>query len=121
MNRKGFTLIELIGVIVILALLTLIIVPNVVTYLQKGISDSKEYQEESIILSAKNWASDHKNELPEKGNPLKLQLSVLQEGGYLDNSIKDPETGDVIDPNSKCVVISTENGKKYDYSLQDCG
>ena len=120
MNKKGFTLIELIGVIVILALLTLIIVPNVVSFLQQGITDSKEFQDESIILGAKNWASDHKDELPDAGNTLNLQLSTLQSGGYIENNIKDPETGDKIDMDAVCVVITTENGRKYNYVVQDC-
>ena len=68
MENRGFTLIELIGVIIILALLTLIIVPNVVSNLREGISESKEYQNDSIILGAKNWASDHKDELPLAGD-----------------------------------------------------
>lgn len=120
MNKKGFTLIELIGVIVILALLTLIIVPNVVTYLQQGISNSKEYQNESIVLGAKNWASDHKDELPDAGNSLNLQLSTLQSEGYIEKNIKDPETGEALDANAVCVVITTENGKKYNYAVRDC-
>ncbi len=119
MNRKGFTLIELIGVIVILSLLTLIIVPNVVTYLQQGISDSKEFQSESIVLGAKNWASDHKDELPDDGDTLNLQFSTLQSGGYIEKNIKDPETGDEIDANAMCVVI-TNNGKKYNYEVKEC-
>ncbi len=119
MNKRGFTLIELIGVIVILALLTLIIVPNVVSYLQQGVSDSKEYQNESIILGAKNWASDNKDALPEDGNVINLQLTTLQNSGYIDKNIKDPETGEEIDGNSVCVVIAN-NGKKYTYEVQDC-
>ncbi len=119
MNKRGFTLIELIGVIVILALLTLIIVPNVVSYLQQGVSDSKEYQNESIILGAKNWASDNKDALPEDGNVINLQLTTLQNSGYIDKDIKDPETGEEIDGNSVCVVIAN-NGKKYTYEVQDC-
>ncbi len=119
MNKRGFTLIELIGVIVILALLTLIIVPNVVSYLQQGVSDSKEYQNESIILGAKNWASDNKDALPEDGNVINLQLITLQNSGYIDKNIKDPETGEEIDGNSVCVVIAN-NGKKYTYEVQDC-
>ncbi len=121
MKNRGFTLIELIGVIVILSLLTLIIVPNVVTNLREGISDSKEYQNESVILGAKNWASDHKDELPEAGeDPLQVQLSRLQDEGYSSSDIKDLESGDTIDPNSVCVVISTTNGKRYTYEIKDC-
>ena len=121
MKNRGFTLIELIGVIVILSLLTLIIVPNVVSNLREGISESKEYQNDSIILGAKNWASDHKDELPEAGeDPLQVQLSRLQDEGYSSSDIKDLESGDTIDPNSVCVVISTENGKRYIYKISDC-
>ena len=121
MENRGFTLIELIGVIVILALLTLIIVPNVVSNLREGISESKEYQNDSIILGAKNWASDHKDELPLAGDDdLQVQLSRLQEEGYAQGEVKDLETGDVLDPNSVCVVISTENGKRYIYKINDC-
>lgn len=119
MNRKGFTLVELIGVIVILSLLALIIIPNVVTYLQKGISDSKEYQNESIILGAKNWASDHKDELPGDGEVSPFPIKIFQDSGYIDNDLKDPETGEAIDVNGTCVFI-TNNGKKYSYEVKSC-
>ena len=36
MNKKGFTLIELIMVIVIIAILSLVLVPNIFTFINKN-------------------------------------------------------------------------------------
>lgn len=118
--KNGFTLIELIGVIIVLALLTLIIVPNVVTNLREGISSSKDFQNESIILGAKNWASDNRDKLPLDGQSEKYPISMFQEDGYIEKSLKDPETGEEIDPNSICVFISN-NSKKFTYEVKECG
>ena len=59
MNKKGFTLIELIGVIVLISLMVLIIIPTVDKVIKQGQEVANQQLESNILLAAQNWASDH--------------------------------------------------------------
>ena len=63
MNKKGFTLIETIMVIAILALLMLILVPNVIVLINKNNIKSCHNLEESIINATKMYVTNNKYEL----------------------------------------------------------
>ncbi len=117
-NKKGFTLIEMITVIVILSLLVLIIVPLVSTNLKKGNEKAYQAQINNIIASAKNWGINNKNLLPQDGNTISLTLKYLQDEGYIDKNLKDPRTGDTL---NGCIDIQNKNGKQH-YTFNDkCG
>ena len=113
--RKGFTLIELMGVIIILSLLILIAVPVVDKYIKKTKSEAATAQEDSLIMAAKNWASDYKEDMPDvNGQNIRVSIDTLVELGYLDYDINVYSVevdGHMID----AVKITNENGKyKYD-------
>lgn len=114
-NKKGFTLIEMITVIVILSLLVLIIVPLVSTNLKKGNEKAYQAQINNIIASAKNWGINNKNLLPQDGNIISLTLKYLQDEGYIDKNLKDPRTGDTL---NGCIDIQNKNGKQH-YTFND--
>ena len=122
MNKNGFTLIELIGVIVILAALLLVIIPNVTDSTQRGVEEASEQSKESAELAAKNWASDHRGSLPSKGNTKNVTISELQNGGYIDiNDEGKLQNGDKLDG---CVVIEnttpdTATKNTYTYTYKD--
>lgn len=123
MKNKGFTLIELIGTIVILSLLLLIISPLVTRSLKEGVLKVDEQAKANIELAAKNWASDNKGLLPKTQNgSYKITVSEMQEQGYLEDDIKLPSTASSI--NSSCVYITKENATgsakdKYKYVYND--
>lgn len=118
MRNKGFTLVELLGVLVILTILTMLIVPNVSQYLSKFKGDSYEKQIESIELAAKNWASDHGYDLPTtEGDSIRVNLINLKEGGYLDLNIKNPQTGEKFSDDLEVKI--TRVGKNYTYEVLD--
>ena len=83
--NKGFTLIELIGVIVILAALLLVIIPNVTDSTQRGVEEASEQSKENAEFAAKNWASDHKGSLPSKGNTKNVTIKNTYTYTYKDN------------------------------------
>ena len=121
MKNKGFTLIELIGTIVILALILLIVTPIITRSIKNGVSNSDEQVKANIVLAAKNWASDHKGQLPTK-----VYVSTLQNEGYLDVDVKLPSNENK-DISSSCVIITNKtpaNASKkvynYEYSENNC-
>lgn len=91
MKRNGFTFIEILGVITLLALLSIV----VLTVVDKNLKDSKstlsEVQVSNIKSAASMWRTDNIELVPEDGY-YTLTLGDLIDSGY----IKD----DVIDPNS---------------------
>jgi len=121
-NKRGFTLIELIGVIIIISLLVLIITPVI----NNVIINNKEklYQQtlDNIVVSAKNWASDSENKdlLPiDNNNCVVVTLAQLKSGGYVDLNVKDPRNGNAL--SNSIAVLITKHNNRYDYEIKENG
>ena len=82
MEKKGFTLVELLGVMTVLGIIALLIIPAV----EKTISNSKkkglENQKNTIISGAKSWMTDNK-ELVEDDEVI-VTVGDLKQEGYLE-------------------------------------
>ena len=114
-EKNGFTLVELIGVILLLGLMSLIIVPSLEKSLKGGISKADRQTEENIITSAKNWGMDNKKSLPkDDGLSISVSLSTLQDGGYVDKNLVWPSSKEEI--SNLCIVIRNNKGI-YDYKI----
>ena len=117
-KKKGFTLIELIGTIVLISMLALIIAPAANRVVKKGKIVAEVQQEENVLLAGRNWGGDHKNLLPDKGTIRDISIEDLQAEGYLDKGIKKISTGELL---TGCIRItnasnSTNGKQKYVYT-----
>lgn len=113
--KKGFTLVELLAVIVILGLLSLIAVPAVTNSIRKYRKDLYDTQISNIQDSARIWASDNITELKEEvGQSTVVTLKTLKEAGLVDDDIKDPRNKKKFDDDNTYVTIEkTSKGYKY--------
>ena len=111
--KKGFTLIELLAAIFILSVIMLIIIPLITKEVQKSSEVANTQNQESIILSSRNWSTDHKNLLPQVGMEVCISVRALMDEGYLDNPKEKYLNGSVI--------INNDHDTYY-YKLQkkDC-
>lgn len=116
MNKKGFTLVELLAVIVLLGLIALIAAPAITGIIKQSKDSLSDSQKQSIEMSAKNWATDNMGKLPSNGNCILVKLSTLQSGGYADLEIKDPKTGKIL-TDSDITVKITRNNKQLIYEV----
>ncbi|MCI9233964.1 MAG: prepilin-type N-terminal cleavage/methylation domain-containing protein [Bacilli bacterium] len=120
MKKRGFTLTEVLGVIVILGLIALIIFPNV----SKSIKNSKQklYNEQVSLIeeNARKWGVEHTAELPDNGSYY-LELNDLVLGGYISQKeLKDPRDDSTMEG---CIVISYDpsyNQYQYLYTTASC-
>ncbi len=118
---KGFTLTELLAVIIILGLLILIIVPVVDHANTRAKNELYLIQRDNIIKGAKNWAAKNFAILPEEeGEMLTLTIGQLKQSDFVDKNITDPRTKKKF-PNDMEVTITRENNS-YSYDLlEDTG
>lgn len=117
--KKGFTLVELLAVIIILGLLTGISIPLVNKQINNSKNKAYKSQEQTIVNAAKRWGFDNDNLLNTTGK-ITVSIGRIQKDGYL-------TSGDVIDPRTEqkltgCVEISYNNDyKQYEYKyLKNC-
>jgi len=109
MNNKGFTLVELLAVIIILSLLALLASTSVSKIVKDSKSDLYDTQINLIKSAAEAWGADNLYDLPEAGTCKYLTLHDLKQYGLIDNEIKDPRTNELF-PNELLIKISgTEN------------
>lgn len=117
LKKKGFSLAELIGVVVLLGAILLIIIPVV----SKSLKDSKQQlydnQIENIKQSLQIWANDNK---PDIGQTYYLTLSQLKQLSLVEFDIKNPINDEFL-ANDMVLKVINENGiLKYEV-LDDTG
>ena len=114
MKNKAFTLVELLGVIVLLGILGIVIIPKV----GDSITNSKETayitQEETIKKAVNDFLVDN-TDLLEDNDTITIKLGVLKQKGYIPVNIKNPKTRKNI--SNESLIIITKNGNTYDIKL----
>lgn len=121
MNRKGFSLIELIIVIALLAILMLVLVPNIITLINKNDVKSCHNLEDSIIKATKEYVVNNKYNLNFTCDEKKyITLQTLINSGDLkssDNKITNPITDEDISSDEKVEVTYNCNTKEFSYNF----
>lgn len=114
--KKGFTLAELLGVIVILAVVALIAFPIVSQSIDSNRKKLYQSQLDEIKLGAEKWAYENINMLPTANNgTVTITLLNLKESGFLPLDIKNPITGKLL-PNDMTITITYRNNS-YDITV----
>lgn len=122
MKKDGFTLVELLAVVVIIGITYLIIFPSVTSFIDKSKEKSYNIQVDLIEKASKKWVVDNTDELLKKDpyhlNNINLTLTTLKKEGYLqDEFIENPKTKKIM---TGCVVVSYQSNKnQYEYTYED--
>ena len=117
MKKKGFTLVELLGVIMLMGLIAMITIPKIV----KQIKDTKGSIDKSteilITTGSSNYIEENKNDFPKyDGAKYCIMLETLVNEGKLSSDIRDSK-GNKLDLN-KYVQVEVVNNK-YEYKIAD--
>ena len=90
LNNKGFSLIEILAVVVILGIVSTIGIVSVTRLIDNSRKHYYESQQNNIVLAARAYASDHKEVLPRNiGEKKKIELKTLYDNKYIKDKIVD--------------------------------
>lgn len=122
MNRKGFSLIELLAAVSILSILMGIAIAAITKYQIKARNSVYETHEKNLKSAAENYLLDNMGEIPEKDDAagLKLEATTLIDNQYLE-TLNDPvskksncdEETYVIVKNNGDITNSTDSISSY--------
>ena len=88
MNKKGFTMVELLGVIVILGILSIISIVAIQRVMDKAKKEYYKTQKDNMIMSAESYLNANKNLLPKvSGQMVKVDLETLVNNKYIDQVV----------------------------------
>lgn len=106
MKKKGFTIVELIGVVVLLGAILLIIVPAVSKSLKEGKQKLYNNQIEGIKQALETWSTDYR---PGINETYYLTLSQLKQAGLVEHDLKNPINEEYF-ANDMILKVINENG-----------
>lgn len=119
MKTRGFTLVELLAVIIVLAIIGLIAIPAVGSIINDSKEKARKVQIKEIEENAKSWAAYNANSLS-KEETYYVSVETLISEGYISNEkVTDPKD------NKKnlngCVAISYSNKySSYQFEYGTC-
>lgn len=114
MNKKGFTLVELLAIVVILAVIMVVAAPNMTKQIKKSEEESQNILNQKIENAARIYAA-------------KYYVNKLVSGQEITFTLNDLEQDGLINLKDKCDSKTNEeiiiNNGNYDYSniiAEDC-
>ena len=84
LNNKGFTLVELLAVIVILVVISSIAIPTISSSLDRSKGKQTDAKKKLLISAAELYVTDHRNSIPTTANCY-ITTTQLKNEGYIDS------------------------------------
>lgn len=115
MNKKGFTIVEILAAVVILGILSAVIVPNISSYVSMSKDEYNKDVKKQMLLAGKNFYSENTERLPRDTGTKTLDYVSVQELStlrYLDNEFVDADDNSCMD---KSYVVAANMGLGVNY------
>ena len=112
-NRKGFTLAEILGVIIIIVLLLIIIAPTITSRINSLKDKSKEAGYELVYMAVSQHITENKSKYP-PGKRYCIKISDIINEGKLTSPVKEIDTGKTIDDYTVLVTIYSLGNENYE-------
>ena len=113
MNKKGFTIVELLVTITLLAIISTIAAISITSFINKNKENNYEILKNTILQASKEYVTDNRY-----GNiDSSITAQYLLDNHYITSGLTDPKTGKNIDLNSVVVTITYQN-KNYTYEIK---
>ena len=117
--NKGYTLIELLVIILIMGIIFAIAIPSILKSIEAGKTVYISNLKEQLVLAAQDYYSSNEEELPRgqivNGDEIKtsslLYVSELESENYLSNEVIDPSNGSC----SKSFILVTNDDNEFNY------
>lgn len=113
-NKKGFTLVELLAVLILLSVLALMIFPVVEDYVTSSRKQGNQVEIDNIIAATKNWEADNLDKIPDSGETYTLTLGDLIDGGYIDE-VENHVTKTKMSTSTEITI--TNHNENYEYKV----
>lgn len=118
--KKGFTLAELIGVIVVLSLICLVTVPAVANVLSENKKSLCKTQLKNVLIAANSYASEHLTSMPMTEDEVKtITIQDLIDNGFIDDEIKNPVNKELFDNEIEIEIKKLNKKLQIDFADQD--
>ena len=116
MKKNGFTLIEVLAVVVILGIIVTLFVPNTVRLIRQNNLKVYKIKEKELLKAAEDYANyDKEFEGPNESSPTKyITMTKLVENAYM-NKILDSNSG-----NECKAFVKVTSSDIHDYNYEAC-
>lgn len=119
-DNKGFTLAEVLGVIIILGLLIVVSFPPLLNQLKKSQKTLNDATLKIIGTAAEQYIDEHATEYPiVDTNVYCIGLNTLVTGGYIKSPIIDASTNEAINEETNVIEFKIISKNNYEYALKD--
>lgn len=106
MNNKGFTLLEVMGVLVLLVVILLVTIPNITNTIKKTNLDKMEDYKKTICLAAETYIVQENIEI---GSSLEIKGTTLVSKNYLSDNLTNPDTKKRVITDSLIITKDSNN------------
>ena len=121
LNKKGFTLVEVLAAVVILGVIGGVAVPSVTNNLNKGHEDYCESNAETMKNMAREYFNDHQTLMPKEiGDKAEVTAKTLIDEKYIDKLTDYDNTPCSLNTSKITIVKLTNSNYDYSYSIS-CG
>lgn len=117
-SRKGFTLIELMGVIVVMSIILLVGLPTISNMMKKDVESTYERYLVELYAASESYFVENKDFYPAlvaPGGQAYVTIDELMSEGYIRNVVTDPETNEDLPIETQVEVTVNAD---YTYSFQ---